>query len=106
MAWLTKGIRRYYYRKSKVAGKVISQYIGGGVFGELAERVDAQDRQQRQAEREAERRRREEQADLDAQIDAIGERLQELVTAALVASGYRQHKRQWRLQRGAEHSSG
>lgn len=97
MAWE----RGYYYRARKVGGRVVREYVGGGLTGELAAQTDANQR----AERE------ERQATIQAEIAALAElesrvadccRQTDLVVrAALVAAGFRQHKRgEWRKKRG------
>src|SRR4051794_6977687 len=97
MAW-NRG--RYYTRSRKVNGRVEREYVGGGRDGELAARMDALDRQLREAERAALRAER-------AELEALGESLAELndladllARAALLAAGYHQHKRgEWRRRR-------
>lgn len=90
----------YYTRSRKEGGRVVREYVGGDVLGELAAQLDAEDRQRRE---EQAARWRDEQADLDA-LDAPVVELSEasdlLVRAALLASGYHQHNRgEWRLRR-------
>lgn len=49
MGWDNHNGRRYYYRVRKVKGRVVREYCGSGLDGEIAERED----QERRAEREA-----------------------------------------------------
>lgn len=93
----------YYTRSRKEGGRVIREYVGGGILGELAAQMDALERERRE-ERAA--RWKEEQDELDA-LQATVEELSEasdlLVRAALLASGYRQHNRgEWRKRREAK----
>ena len=48
MAW-ERG--RYYTRSRKVNGKVLREYIGRGIAGQLAARLDALVREERERER-------------------------------------------------------
>jgi hypothetical protein len=95
----------YYTRSRKEGGRVIREYVGGGILGELAAQMDALERERRE---EQAARWKEEQEELDA-LEATVEELSEtsdlLVRAALLASGYRQHNRgEWRLKRAPKES--
>jgi hypothetical protein len=90
----------YYTRTRKVNGKVVREYVGGGVLGELAAHMDAEERRLREEEKAS---RREERERLDA-LTAPGEELCEaaevIARAVLLASGYHQHNRgEWRKKR-------
>ncbi len=90
----------YYTRSRREGGRVFREYVGGGILGELAAQMDAEERHRRE---EQSARWRSEQEDLDA-LDAPVAELSEasdlLVRAALLASGYHQHNRgEWRLRR-------
>jgi hypothetical protein len=50
MAWETRGGHQYYYRKKRVGTKVVSEYVGSGLFGQFIELEDLERREQRQAE--------------------------------------------------------
>ena len=90
----------YYTRSRKVNGRVIREYIGGGVLGELAARMDALERQQREEEEALWREEREQLADLTAPVDELCEAAEVLARAALMSAGYRRHKRgEWRKRR-------
>jgi hypothetical protein len=95
----------YYTRSRKEGGRVIREYVGGGILGELAAQLDALERERRE---EQAARWKEEQEELDA-LQATVEELSEasdlLVRAALLASGYRQHNRgEWRKRREPKES--
>jgi hypothetical protein len=93
--------RGYYYRAKKVAGRVVRQYLGAGPAAVQAALADAFRRELRQLQL-AQRRR--ESAGLQAQANAVRaflRRTELLARAALLAAGYRQHKRgEWRKKRG------
>lgn len=100
MAWKTRPSgRRYYYRKRKVAGKVVTEYVGSGCHAELAAINDRQVRDRRAAQQAEERSMQERQDAIDEEIDSLVELTRALVGTALLLSGYRQHRRQWRKQR-------
>lgn len=100
MGWETRGKQRVYYRKRRIGDSVRSEYVGAGYSAELMAQLDAHERQQAEVCRRAfEEIQRREDA-IDRQIDSIGEQLQQLVDATLLVSGYHQHRRQWRKQRG------
>ncbi len=97
MAWEERARgRRYYVRKRWQDGRCVSEYIGGGTFAVALASVDQQARLRRAMERE-ERRREEE---IDAALDEVMQMATLLTTAALLAAGCRQHRGQWRRQRG------
>ena len=53
----------YYTRSRKEGGRVVREYMGCGILGELAAQLDAEERHRRE---EQSARWRNEQADLDA----------------------------------------
>lgn len=96
-----------YTRSRKVDGRVVRQYVGGGVLGELAARTDELKRLEREEQAAADREERERLETLDAPLAEAWEATEVLVRAALVASGYRQHKRgEWRKRRGPKDAQG
>ena len=90
----------YYTRSRKESGRVIREYIGGGVLGEIAALQDEYERRQREEEAAFCKEERERLEDLMAPIDELCEAAEVLARAALVAAGYRRHNRgQWRKRR-------
>jgi hypothetical protein len=99
MGWTHKG--RYYTRSRRVNGRIVREYIGGGRVGELVAQMDALERQKRETERACDQMEREEVELLDAPFAELNELAELLAHAALLATGYQQHKRgEWRKKRG------
>lgn len=95
MAWEQRGQKRYYYRKKRANGRVISEYCGSDVTGQITE-LEAQ---RRQAERKAQREEKEAFRRLERQIDDVCQDIGLIRNALLVANGYHRHKGQWRKKR-------
>ena len=99
MAWETRGTGRYYYRKKRVGGRVVSEYIGQGQTAQTIAEIEATYHQLHhslsmlaQAEREAE-------ADQEAAFDALARQIAALTRGTLLLAGCHTHKGQWRRQR-------
>lgn len=99
MGWETRANNRYYYRKRRVNGRVRSEYVGSGIFAELAAQMDEMDREDRERIRAEQMRARDEFMELSHQVDAINERLRSLTSAALMGAGWYMHRGQWRRKR-------
>ena len=104
MAWERRGGRgRYYTRSTKVGGRVRREYVGTGLLAELAAAEDALHREARERAAQDRRSERERLAELDAPLLALTAMGDALVAAALMVSGYRQHKRgEWRRRRARD----
>jgi hypothetical protein len=90
----------YYTRSRKEGGKVVREYVGGGVLGRIAAMEDEYERRKREEEAAYLREERERTAELEKPIQELCEASDLLVKAVLLASGYRQHKRgEWRKRR-------
>jgi hypothetical protein len=102
MAWEGRAHsgNRYYTRSHKVHGRVVREYVGSGLIGELAARDDEARRRQ---DAEAAARVRQEQAAWKAaaaEQETVRRLTDGLVAAALVAVGYHRHDRgAWRKRR-------
>ena len=95
MAWEKRGNKRYYYRKRRQGGRVVSEYVGAGELAETCAQLDALERQLRQAERQ----RLQELRALDAQLNHVCDLIRALTYAALLTTGHHTHKGQWRKKR-------
>ncbi len=90
----------YYTRSRKVNGQVVREYVGGGVLGEFAARMDAADRQKREEEKAAWREERERLEELAGLVDELCQDVETLAQATLLAAGFRRHNRgEWRRSR-------
>ncbi len=107
MGWETRrGQGRYYTRSRKVNGRVVREYVGGGVLGELAARMDAEDRQRREEKAAAWREERERLEELAGLVDEFCEDVETMARAALLSAGFRRHNRgEWRKPRDRESST-
>ncbi len=92
--------RPFFYRKVRRGGRVVSEYVGGGMLAmgmaELAE-ADRVERAEATGAWRAERTR------LEAEDRAFAEyfdRVESQACAMLTSAGYHRPKRQWRKRRG------
>jgi hypothetical protein len=102
MAWETRRRgTRYFTRSRKIGRRVVREYVGGGLVGELAAAQDQLRRAQHAATRADWRAER---ARLDAAertLTAYCRATDQLLRAELTAAGFRQHARgDWRRRRG------
>jgi hypothetical protein len=90
----------YYTRSRKVDGRVVREYVGAGVLGELAALMDAEDRQRREEEMAAWREEQERLEGLAGLVEELCEDVETIARSALLAAGFRRHKRgEWRRRR-------
>lgn len=105
MAWETRERgQRYYTRSRRVAGRVVREYVGRGLIGELAAREDATRREARRVAQKTGREQRQRERAAEHQVRelvATVERLAAvLTTITLAAAGYHRPKRGvWRRRR-------
>jgi hypothetical protein len=105
MAWEKRGRKRYYYIKRRLAGQVVSDYVGAGKAAKVIATLDALAREAQISERQREQHEREAQEAADAELDRLGADIRLLVAAVLLASGYHTHKGQWRTRRERQQDS-
>lgn len=80
---------------------MVKEYVGTGPAAEATARLDKEDRRKRDEEAHAWEEERSRMEALEAPIEELCDAAETLARAALLAAGYRQHKRgEWRLRRG------
>jgi hypothetical protein len=90
----------YYTRSRKVGGRVVREYVGGGILGHLAALQDAQERRRREQEAALWKKERDRLEALVAPIEQLCEVAEILSKAVLLAAGFRRHQRgEWRRKR-------
>jgi hypothetical protein len=96
MAWEDRNGTRYYYRKRREGGRVVSEYVGKGYAGELAQMFDGEDRQEAEHKRRELRKAQRTAAGIDAPMREAEELTRLILQAHLLLAGYHTHKGQWR----------
>jgi hypothetical protein len=99
MGWEDRNGKQYYYRKRRDGRRVVSEYIGCGFVGELAEDMDIVDRAENHQARELWRATKQSADTIASQARQVEKVTQAMTRAALMLSGYHTHKRQWRKRR-------
>jgi hypothetical protein len=90
----------YYTRSKKVGGRVVREYVGGGIRGHIAALQDAQERRLREEEAALWNEERERLEGLVASVEQLCEATEILYRAALLSAGFRRHQRgEWRRKR-------
>jgi hypothetical protein len=102
MAWEMRGNNRYYYRKKKVGGKVVSEYVGRGLVAQEIASMDLVGRQERNRELGVIKKERYELGLLDRQVMHSISVMNRLVGVLLIMSGFHKHKGQWRKERNGK----
>ena len=100
MAIVNRNGRSYAYRSVRRDGRVTSEYFGCNESTLRIESMIAEFRDERIVERSLTRLALEVSAIQESRIVDYFDRVEELARAALYASGYHQHRREWRKRRG------
>ena len=99
MAWEYRNGRQYYYRKRRESGRVVSEYIGGGLVATIVEGRDMEERWRAEQERAELMKAKADATKLDKQIREAEELIRTITRAYLLLAGYHAPRRQWRKVR-------
>jgi hypothetical protein len=99
MGWENRNGREYYYRKTRIGKRVISEYVGSGFIAELIAEQDDLVREQRRQERLAWDRIKSEEKKMNTELDLVEDLTRALIRANLLIAGFHPHKGQWRRRR-------
>jgi hypothetical protein len=98
MGWDKGG--RYYTRSRRENGRVVREYVGGGLAGLLTAQLDAEERADRLAREALARAERLDLTALDAPLAELDDLADLLAEAALLAAGFHRYNRgEWRRRR-------
>ena len=102
MAWETRQRGgRYYTRSKKINGRVIREYVGTGLVGELAAAADARARAEREAGKAAWRAECERIESALTPVEEFYDVVEIFARGSLILAGYHRHHRgEWRHRRG------
>jgi hypothetical protein len=96
---------KYYTRSKRVGGKkVVREYVGSGLVGEMAAESDRLAREKRKRAREHLKAVHAAERTQEAALIDYYNAVSAVLTEVLEASGYHNHKGQWRLKRGTKES--
>jgi hypothetical protein len=101
MGWETRGGKQYYYRATKIDGRVVKTYMGTGAAGEEAARADEAARAARVQEAVARHKHAEHLAEGTRLVVAVYELGKQAYADAMTRLGYHNHKGEWRVSRAA-----
>lgn len=101
MAWEGRARGGWYYTRSRrESGRIVREYVGTGLIGEVAALSDAVERTDREKEAAARRCEQQQLLDEEAAVIALCASTDHIVQEAFERAGFRRHKRgEWRRRR-------
>lgn len=96
MSWETRGNDRYYYRRRKVGGQMVTEYLGNDWLAEMAAAQDEADRRERAAAAAEWQAMVDDERKTLATLATVDDLISTLTAGVLLANGYHTHRRQWR----------
>src|SRR5947207_14846731 len=87
----------YYTRSKKVRGRVVREYVGGGLLGQFAALSDSERRAQLKAQEESRRAERACLEAADGELHILCDISEAMARGSLILAGYyRHHRGEWR----------
>ncbi len=103
MGWEKRKNGRYYYTKTRIGSRVISNYVGNGRNAELIDQLSAMCREEAMQKRASIAAEIEAMEAEDQAVDDIVAAVDKLMRETLQAAGFHQHARgQWRRKRNGK----
>src|SRR5688572_6354765 len=102
MAWEDRNGRWYYYRKRRDGRRVVSEYVGTGFAGEIAELFAAEDRHESEYKRRELHKQKAIAHEIDSKTGEMERVTRTITRACLLLAGYHAHKGQWRKLRNGQ----
>jgi len=99
MAWEQRSGQRYYYRKKREGGRVISQYMGAGEIADLCSVIDRDEYLQRRWNQAKWKMQKDEAEKFDKDQKKLSQLTRQILRACLLVQGYHPYKGQWRKKR-------
>lgn len=96
MGWEKRGLGQYYYRKKRVNGRVVSEYVGSGILAEATLMLDQVEKGKTDLEKIEQQIEKEQAAAIDQAVDQNLVSIGELIESTLIAYGYHKVKGEWR----------
>ena len=108
MGWEMRGGHGPYYTRSRrVNGRIIREYVGKGLIGDLASVMDDRDRTEQQAKAEALSTQIAELDRIEEILATVYSTADEVTVSSLESAGYHRHHRgEWRKRRRMEAEHG
>lgn len=93
------GNRQYFYRKRRIGGRVVSEYVGGSEFDFMLQRLEQVERYRANHRRNLAEAERTELEKIDACLSELETEIKHLIEKVLTGKGfYKTKSREWRLK--------
>lgn len=99
MGWEQRNGKRYYYRKKREGGRVVSHYMGSGEIASLISIIDRDEYLERRWNQVKWKMEKDEAEKLDKDQNSLSQLIRHVLRACLLVKGYHPHKGQWRKKR-------